>query len=284
MKYSEKLNGYWEEGYHYYLEFRDGMLTVRDYRRCIAIETACSYDAAALERGERTVISLESNALSFCYDGSPMSVIKELSYENGEIKLVRCYLEEEETAYTLKKVDHGPFDHIIIRDDEFIDKLQGVWKQWHGRFEIVISGREIAFMPFEPSMRFHAISYKTSPHRVHLVPENLTDRDFGGFTEVGVRKDMLTCYMKVSDMSMPMYVFAREDMLDKITVPAEALLPARNTMTPDRACTTGAAPLVFGMQAPADGDAAPEAKFCPDCGEELKGQFKFCPQCGRKLI
>ena len=31
--FSEKLNGYWEEGYHYYLEFRDGKLTVRRYDR-----------------------------------------------------------------------------------------------------------------------------------------------------------------------------------------------------------------------------------------------------------
>ena len=30
MKYSDKLNGFWEEGYHYYLEFQDDKLTVRD--------------------------------------------------------------------------------------------------------------------------------------------------------------------------------------------------------------------------------------------------------------
>ncbi|MBQ2110951.1 MAG: hypothetical protein II191_04310, partial [Clostridia bacterium] len=70
MKYSDKLNGYWEEGYHYYLEFKDETLTVRDYRRAIALETGCSYDAAALERGERTVIELKNNVLSTCWDGS----------------------------------------------------------------------------------------------------------------------------------------------------------------------------------------------------------------------
>ena len=30
MPYSEKLNGYWEEGYHYYMEFRDEKLTMRE--------------------------------------------------------------------------------------------------------------------------------------------------------------------------------------------------------------------------------------------------------------
>ena len=33
MKYSDKLNGFWEEGYHYYIEIRDGRMTVRGYRR-----------------------------------------------------------------------------------------------------------------------------------------------------------------------------------------------------------------------------------------------------------
>ena len=39
MAYSEKLNGYWEEGYHYYMEFRDEKLTMREYRRKIVLET-----------------------------------------------------------------------------------------------------------------------------------------------------------------------------------------------------------------------------------------------------
>ena len=30
MKYSDKLNGYWEEGYHYYFDIRDGSFELRD--------------------------------------------------------------------------------------------------------------------------------------------------------------------------------------------------------------------------------------------------------------
>ena len=311
MKYSDKLNGFWEEGYHYYLEFQDDKLTVRDYRRSVAIETTCSYDAKALERGERTVINLKKNVLSLCWDGSPMSVIKELAYENGELKLVRCYLETEETLYTLKKADHGPFDHIIIRDDEFMDKLQGTWAEWHGNSKIVITGRNIrlelfGLEPFGEGHRFHAVSFKYSPDKVQLVPENLIDNNFSGFTAVSVEKDMLTTYMIVCDMSMPMSVFARENMLDKIEVPDAAKREPRNTMmhvseppmfkvnTPP----TGIGGMMgyMSMNPFMNGGSAPSAApdpaekpaaapgCCPNCGYDPKGETpRFCPECGTKL-
>ena len=55
MPYSDKLNGYWEEGYHYYLEFRDDKLTLRRYDRVIELETTVTYDAGTHghPRGER---------------------------------------------------------------------------------------------------------------------------------------------------------------------------------------------------------------------------------------
>ena len=117
MAWSEKLNGFWEEGYHYYLEFRDEKLTVRNYRREIAIETKVSYDSEALDRGERTIIELADNVLSRTWDGEMMTEIKELAYENGELKMLYYYTIMGETLYTLKKVTHGPFEHIRIRDD-----------------------------------------------------------------------------------------------------------------------------------------------------------------------
>ena len=303
MKYSEKLNGYWEEGYHYYLEFRDDKLTVRDYRRAVTIETRCSYDAAALERGERTVISLENNVLSTCWDGSPMSVIAELAYENGGLTLLKRYLEDDETRYTLKKVENGPFDHIIIRDDEFLPQLQGTWKQWKGGGDLSIIGNTLRWEPFE-SGRFHVVSYKYSPDKVQLVPENLIDTEFRGFTAINVEKDMLTTYMMVYDMSVPMTVFAREDMLDKIEVPGAALREPRNTMMhvsapPMPGLMTGFTGMM-GMGQPSDGGAkpvqepapdskpeapdAPTPRFCPECGYALRGMTaKFCPECGSDL-
>ena len=233
MKYSDKLNGFWEEGYHYYLEFRDKRLTVRDYRRAVALETTVKYDADAIERGERVAISLADNVLSRTASGEPFTMIRELSWENGELKMLYYYTIMGETLYTLRKVDHGPFDHIIIRDGEFLDRLQGKWIEWRENGSrngaLTISGDRLSWFGPE-KLPFHVISYKTSPDRVQIVPADLTQTDFPGFTAIDVLPDMLTTYMIVCDVSTPMTVFAREDTIDRIAVPDAAKRPARNTM------------------------------------------------------
>ena len=240
MKYSALLNGFWEEGYHYYLEFRDKKLTVRGYRREVELETTVEYDARALENGERTVISLADNVLSRTASGEPFTMIRELAYENGELKLLYYYTIMGETLYTLKKVDHGPFDHIIIRDKEYEKRLKGVWEQWapdgkRGVPVTVKNGRINLFGKDEP---FHVISCKTAPERVYIVPADLTQSDFPGCTRFEVLPDMLTSRYIVCDMNMPLNVYARADMLDKISVPEEAKRPPRNTMLPrvDEVC------------------------------------------------
>ena len=129
MTYSKKLNGYWEEGYHYYLEFCDALLTVRGYDRAVQLETEISYDAEALERGERTVIQLKDKVLSRSLTGEMMTEIGELAWENGELEFLYHYPILGDTVYTLHKVDHGPFAHIILRDEEYMDKLTGFVKR-----------------------------------------------------------------------------------------------------------------------------------------------------------
>lgn len=314
MKDSDKLNGYWEEGYHYYLEFRKEHLTVRNYRREIKLETTVSYDADALERGERTIITLEDNVLSRDYEGGMMTEIKELAYENGELKLLYYYTIMGETLYTLQKKDEGPFAHIRIRDEEFLEGLQGTWIQWteketRGKFApsaLQITGNEISWMSPKKE-RFHVVSYRYDPEKVYLVPENLTSDSFTGYTHVEVLPDMLTTTMMVCDMSMPLTVFARRDMLDKIKVPEAALRPARCTMGP---AALEPPPPDFGMMgfmgmnmmqnikpqpsAPVqpkpepmpepEVSSSPAPKFCPQCGGKLNvPPPKFCPDCGTKL-
>lgn len=306
MKYSDKLNGYWEEGYHYYLEFRDGRLTVRGYRRNVTLETTISYDADAIERGERTVISLADNVLSRDGYGEPFTMIRELAWEDGELKFLYYYTIMGETLYTLKKVDHGPFDHVIIRDGEFLDRLQGDWYEWSesGKGSVMrINGDRLRWHGGEEHA-FHVVSYKTSPNAVRIVPADLTEDSFPGFCKFDVLPDMLTTYMIVCDMSMPMTVFARRDMLDKIEVPEAAKVPARNTMMPPEP-PMGASPIPTGFmgmgmmaQMPTSVDAtkvdvAPfvpvepdenDEYVCPECGERY-GTVppKFCPNCGTKL-
>ena len=233
MKYSDKLNGFWEEGYHYFLEFRGKRLTVRDYRRAVALETSVKYDADAIERGESAVIELADNVLSRTAAGKPFTMIRELRYDGGELKMLYYYTIMGETLYTLHKVDHGPFDHILIRDDEFLDSLQGEWIEWRENgsrdSKLVIKGNKLSWFG-EVGLPFHVVSRKTSPDRVYIVPENLIDTSFPGFAEIDVLPDMLTTYMQVCDVSSPMTVFAREDVIDWIEVPEDAKRPARNLM------------------------------------------------------
>ena len=300
MSYSDRLNGYWEEGYHYYLEFRDEKLTVRDYRREIALETTVSYDAQQLERGEPTVIVLENNVLSRDYEGNMMTEIKKLSYENGELKLLYYYTIMGETLYTLQKKDEGPFAHIRIRDEEFLERLQGTWVKWTEKelrekyppTLLEITGNEISWMSPKKE-RFHVVTYRYAPEKVYLVPESLTSDNFVGFTHVEVLPDMLTSTMIVCDMSMPLSVFAREDMLDKIEIPSAALQPARSTMGPAALHSPTSVGMMgfLGMQNPQEPkdqprseDASAPPKYCPQCGSKLDAPPpKFCPECGTDL-
>ena len=74
------------------------------------------------------------------------------------------------------------------------------------------------------------VSYDYAPDQVYLVPENLIDDTFGIVGKLQVYPDMLTGYMQVCDASTPMSVFAREEMLDRIRVPKEALRPTIHMM------------------------------------------------------
>ncbi|MBO4411466.1 MAG: hypothetical protein J5794_04695 [Lachnospiraceae bacterium] len=232
MRTSDLLDGYWEEGYHYYLEFRGKKLTVRDYRRSVIIETTVKYDAKRLESGLRTVIELADNVLSRTASGDMMMEIRELAYENGTLEMLEYYTILGEKHYTLEKADHGPFDHIMIRDREFLKSIQGVWKRWSpdgSDSELVIRGNTLRF-PFERPCRFHVVSYKYSPNSVYLVPENLIDGNFPGYTSVEVLPDMLTTRMIIMDASVPLTIFVREEKLGEIDIPPAALEPIRNTM------------------------------------------------------
>ena len=306
MAFSEKLNGFWEEGYHYYLEFCDEKMTVRRYDRVIELETAVSYDAAAMDRGEAVVITPENNRLSSSLTGSMMREIHEIRWENGELKLTVHDYADEYLPFTLKKAERGPFDHIVIRDSEFLEGLQGVWKEWGGTessSDLVIRGNELKWGIFR-SERFHVISYnydgRYDPDRVYLVPEDLAHDNFSGFTRFEVKLDMLITTMIVYDMSVPSTVFAREDMLDKIEVPGSAKRTPVNTMMK----TDGGRPGGFfglgsffgmGMMPQPDIKPDPAAKngpavpadgstFCPVCGVKFGTPIpKFCPECGSRI-
>jgi hypothetical protein len=64
------------------------------------------------------------------------------------------------------------------------------------------------------------------------------------YSTLDILPDMLTGYEMVCDMSMPLSVFARRDMLDKIAVPPDALKEPRNTMLYERTERIDVPPMV----------------------------------------
>ena len=112
MVFSEKLNGYWEEGYHYFLEFRDDKMTLRRYDRVIELETTVTYDAATLDRGERTVITPANDRISSGLTGNMMREIHELRYVNGVLELeTHDYADEYKIQST---GSHSHSNHLAL--------------------------------------------------------------------------------------------------------------------------------------------------------------------------
>ena len=154
--------------------------------------------------------------------------------------------------------------------------------------KLKIKGNSLSFMEekYEP---FHAVSYSYCPEKVFLVPENLIDDNFSGFTKVEVLPDMLTSTMMVCDASMPLYVFARKDKLDKIEVPSAAKRPMVSTMQynppPADLKNSFIGMMRLGSQETAYNDDIPDEgfRFCPECGYNNSDGLKFCPECGNRL-
>ena len=293
MRYSDKLNGYWEKERRYYFEFRDGRGIFREYRRKIMLDTEISYDAERLESGARTEISLADATWDRDAFGGAMTRVKELAYENGRLIFATGYVSEADSRneYVLEKVNHGPFDHIRIRDDEYLPRLAGVWKAW-GRSgemgdELFIDEKERKIICLGRGLgAFHVVSYALAPERVYIVPEDLTEESFSSYTRFEVKPDMLTTTEKVFDMSMPLTVFAREDMLDKIEIPDAAKQPARSVMM----CSPGppmGGGMGMGMMGPLGMQMMRKLSkpynFCANCGKKLENPLNFCPECGAKI-
>ena len=256
MRYSDKLNGYWEEGYHYYFEIRDKSFSLRDSSKRVVFETYIKYNAKKLESGEKTELKIGETTLARTYKGEPMWYITGLYYENVEIHMDTHYTITGDSSYVLHKVDHGPFYNLLILDDEYLKQLQGEWVQWseNGKRNstIRIFKNEIQFLYGGSVMdkaKFHVLAYRSSPDRPFISSEDLTVSGIGMYNELRIEPDMLTGYEMVCDMDMPLSVFTRRNMLDKITVPEAARRSPRNTMmyqpTVDTAMNMGNAFLGF---------------------------------------
>ena len=242
-----------------------------------------------------------------------MSGAKELAWDGGELFLtVEDYVPSEK-VYTLKKVDRGPFDHILIRDEEILPKLEGRWVQWKENGEgepLTITGNILNWGRFGGGA-VHAVSYKTNPRRVYLVPEDLTDENFSGFDRVEVVLSgdhpmlpekvekcpiMLFTRLLIPDMSVPLSVFARPEDVKTIPVPPQAREKPVNSMTARPFFPEAS---VLRPEISKDGPLGSYvginkgiqqtstyrkvAAFCASCGWGFRdGSPRFCPECGAK--
>lgn len=98
---------------------------------------------------------------------------------------------------------------------------------------------------------------------------------------------MLTTTEMVFDMSMPLTVFAREEMLDKIEIPDAAKQAPRSVMM----CPPPGPPMGGmmggGMMGPLGMQMVRKIStpynFCANCGAKLESPLNFCPECGAKI-
>lgn len=231
---AKPLDGFYEEGYYYYMEIRGKKMTVRDYARRIMLVTAISYDAKAAAEGRPVPIEMKDNVLSRDGSGDPFTWIKALSYEDGKLEMDYYYTIMGDSHYTLNRVDHGPFDHLLIRDREILPKIEGLWVDaLHPESTIRIRKNELAFGykgSYLEKVKIHAVSQKTRPTHVELVEESLTASDLGGYQNIEVLDNILTTRIIVCDATVPLIAYVREKDLGKLELPAEVYEPMRNLM------------------------------------------------------
>lgn len=240
-KYSDKLNGYWEAKYDYYAEIRNGEITLRDGSKRVMFKTSIKYDLKKLESGEKTELNIGYTTIAANYKGEPMWYITAFYCENGKIYMDSYYTITDKNYHNeFKKVDHDPFYNVLVLDDKYLKQLQGEWVEWRKdkstNSTIEIKGNEIRFLytgSVIDKRKFHVIAYRSSPEQVFISDEDLCTTGIGMYSTLDVLPDMLTGYEMVCDMDMPLSVFARRDMLDKIIVPPAAMREPRNTMMCD---------------------------------------------------
>ena len=228
------LDGYYEEGYHYYMEIRGQELTVRDYARRIELVTAFTADEDAMKRGEPAELALKDPVLSRDGYGRPFTWIKKLTFEGDRLEMDYYYTILGDKHYTIRKVDHGPFDHIVILDKEHLESLQGVWVDpLRPENTLEFKKNELRYLYKNTPLfteKIHVVTRKTAPDMVFVVPEDLTQTEFKGLQEIAVLPDMLTTRDIVMDLSTPLRAFVRKENIGKVPLPPGVYEKPRNLM------------------------------------------------------
>lgn len=228
------LDGYWEEGYHYYIEIKGKKLIVRDYAKRVQLETVISYDPESADSGKNTLIHLEKCALSYTGYGEPMSWISELRYTDGELVMDYYYTIMGTTEYKLKKAEGDPFRNILILDDDYLPLLQGKWVDGTDSSVWLLIKNDTLCFGFrehaDEAVPIHVTAYVSNPRKIYIRHASLTTHDLGMYSDLEIGGGMLKGYMQVTDTNVPPTCFVRECEFGTIELPDEAYRPAVNTM------------------------------------------------------
>ena len=187
----DSVLGYWNSDSQYYMELTEDELILRDSFKNINLQTGYSVENIA----GMLIFDLEDTDLTYSPDTpDPYGYISEMFYDEGRIYMyyVHKYYPDETRETVFEATDKGPFDNIIIRDDEYLDELQGKWMESpNSSYVILIEGNHMSIgyeyadgkMDIEDEMDFHVISYDYYPEKVYLIHDDLIDTYFYAFTQ-----------------------------------------------------------------------------------------------------
>ena len=214
----EPIEGYWQAGNSYYLEIDGDELIVRDSMKRQILRTSYLLEE---DNGKLNIIP-EDMFFSYPHLEDPYAEIIDFYLEDGSIYIhfSHNYMPDEVKEAVFDRTDEGPFDNIIIRDDEFLDSLQGKWVERPGNFYVInIEGNHMSIGfenegKLEPDFEtdFHVISYTYNPDRIFLINDDLVETEFYAFTQFEYKDDRLHTSEMVLDADWDTsVVFSRPD-------------------------------------------------------------------------
>ena len=183
------LLGYWRCGYSYYMEIGEDELIIRDSMKRPIMETG--YDV--VKDKEKLYLQPEEDFFTYPYLEEPYATVTEFYCEDGTIYLhyFHHYMPDETKEAIFEATEEGPFDNILIRDDEFLEELQGRWVEDPSGFSVLTINGNHMTIGYESDgeytvldeMDIHVISYTYSLERVYLIQDDLIETEFYGFTQ-----------------------------------------------------------------------------------------------------
>lgn len=211
--------GYWENNGRWYVQLRDGRMTCRDGLRKVVLDTAFSVTGSPDGR-----IRLIPEDTALRYEGEePYGAVTEMFLLDGEMWVREEYSSVSGVYETvLKPVDHGPFDHILIMDEKLMPELEGLWTETgggsarldlcDGRLRVWDEDSGCVWID-EP---VHVIVYRWDGEQIPwIVPEDLTETEFPGFTAAEYRDGRLSTEMIVYDAETVLrFVFERQETVE----------------------------------------------------------------------